>query len=73
MRMKIRLDTFTDAQALANIANKYEESITIHDGNGMRVNAKSVLGNIYATEFNELWLESENDHWYDFKDFEVTE
>lgn len=73
MKIKIRLDTFSDAQTLATIASKYMENITITDGNGMRVNAKSVLGAIYATEFSELWLESEQEHWFDFKDFLVEE
>ena len=72
MRIKIRLDTARDAQKLANIAQDLSDEITITDNNGLRVSAKSVLGAIYALEFNELWLESECDHGIAFMDF-ITE
>ena len=69
--MKIRIDTYAEAQRLAAIASKFKDVITIADGNGLRVNAKSALGALYAAEFSELWLESEKEHYYDFKDFIV--
>ena len=69
-KIKIRLDTWTAAVKLATIAHKFEnETITITDGNGLRCNAKSFLGAVSATEYEDLWLESENDHWFEFKDF----
>ena len=71
MRIKIRLDTIKDAQKLADIAQDLSDEITITDNNGLRVNAKSVLGAIYALEFNELWLESECDHSIAFMNFEA--
>ena len=72
MKIKIRLDTIKDAQALSNIAQDLSDEITITDNSGLRVSAKSVLGVIYALEFNELWLESDDDHYFAFMDF-VTE
>lgn len=71
MRIKIRLDTAREAQKLANIAQGIDDKITITDNNGLCVNAKSLLGVIYALEFNELWLESEYNHWGSFADFET--
>ena len=70
MRMKIRLDTFSDVNKLVKIANSIggNESITVTDGNGLRVNAKSFLGAVAATEFNELWLETENEHYHEFRE-----
>ena len=44
MKIKIRLDTVKDAQKLAGIAQGINEEITITDNNGLRVNAKSILG-----------------------------
>ena len=72
MKIKIRLDTIKDAQRLADIAQDLSDEITITDNSGLRVSAKSVLGVIYALEFNELWLESSDDHYFAFMDF-VTE
>lgn len=72
MKIKIRLDTVKDAQTLSNIAQELSDEITITDNGGLRVSAKSVLGVIYALEFNELWLESEDDHYFAFMNF-VTE
>lgn len=61
MRNKIILDTMTDAIELASIASSINGEVTITDNNRLRVNAKSVIGAIYALEFSELWLESDTD------------
>lgn len=71
MKMRIVLDTYHSAVALAAIAGKLNSQVTITDGNGLRANAKSVIGVLSAMEYNELWLESENDHWTAFKDFAI--
>ena len=36
-------------------------NIVVTDNQGLRVNAKSVLGMLYALEFEELWCESDKD------------
>lgn len=72
-RLRIRLDTHTDAARLAKIASNLEGKIVITDGNGLRVNAKSVMGMLYAMEFEELWLESEYDIYRNVEDFVVIE
>lgn len=69
MRVKIRLDTATDAINFANIASKLAGEITITDAAGYRVSAKSVVGALYALEFTELWCESEEDHYTAFENF----
>lgn len=74
MKLKIRIDTDSDAVKLVGIASKLNENITLTDGNGLCVSAKSLLGTMYVRfEFNEIWLETENEHYFDFKDFMVEE
>ena len=72
-RLRIRLDTQRDAARLAQIAGGLEGQIVITDGNGLRVSAKSVMGMLYAMEFEELWLESENDIYMKIQDFVIVE
>ena len=69
MRIKINLDTMRQAQELAQITSQLPGTITITDGAGLRVNAKSILGILYSIEFNEIWLESEHDIYRHIKDF----
>lgn len=73
MKMKINLDTAAAAKRITELALALppEAAITITDNNGLRVNARSMLGALYALEFNELWLESDVDCWRVFKEFEV--
>jgi phosphotransferase system HPr-like phosphotransfer protein len=74
MRFKIRIDTDQDAIRLVNAASQLEERVILTDGAGMVVAAKSLLGAMYAKfEFNEIWLETENEHYFLFKDFIVEE
>lgn len=73
MRVKIRLDTIRDASEFTNIANRVGGEIVITDSTGFRVNAKSVLGTIYAMEFTELWCESEKDIYREIEKFVVLE
>ena len=74
MKIKINLDTNTDMVNLVAIATKIQDKITLTDNNGMIVNAKSLLGAAYAKfEFAEIWLESDHDHYFAFKDFMAEE
>ena len=59
MKVKIRLDTGADAIKFSNIASALEGNINVVDNKGLRVSAKSILGMLYAMEFEELWCESE--------------
>ena len=73
MRNRIRIDTVEQANALAAITARLDGKITITDGQGLTVNAKSVLGALHAMEFTELWLESENDIYMAIEPFIVVE
>lgn len=61
MKNKITIDTMAAATELAAIIKDVRGNVTITDNNGLRVSAKSLLGVLYAMEFQELWLESEAD------------
>lgn len=74
MKLKIRLDTDSAAVRLVGLASQLQERVTLTDGAGMTVAAKSLLGTMYAKfEFTEIWLETENEHYFMFKDFAVEE
>lgn len=76
MKVRINLDTKTSAAKLVEIASTLgeKEQAFLTDGNNMRVSAKSLLGAVCAQfDFNEIWLETENDHFFLFKDFIVEE
>ena len=70
MKVKIILDTHSAAARLVELASGLSENIYLTDGANMCVSAKSLLGAMYASfDFNEVWLETENDRYYVFKDF----
>lgn len=71
MKVKIRLDTMRDIQRFVGITSKIPSNskITVTDNNGMVVNARSVMGMIYAMEFSELWCESDKDIYSSIREF----
>jgi hypothetical protein len=69
MRVKIFMDTIDQAKKIENIAKSCEQPVFIKDNTGLCVNAKSLVGILYAMEFVELWLESEGDYYDKFKDY----
>ena len=71
MRVKINLDTISDVQNFVKITSGLKGKITVTDGDGLIVNAKSLMGLIYSLEFNELWCERELDIWQHIIDFSV--
>lgn len=73
MRNRIRIDTVKQANKLAAITAGLDGKITITDGQGLTVNAKSVIGALHAMEFDELWLESENDIYMAIEPFIIIE
>ena len=71
-KYKIQMETVKDAAKLAGIAELVNQELVLTDGNGFKVNAKSVMGAIYTLEFDEIWLESNEEIPYSmFKDFIV--
>jgi hypothetical protein len=73
MKVKIRLDTTKDAKDFSNTCAFLPGKITVTDNNGLRINAKSLLGMLYALEFEELWCESERDIYTSISNFIVIE
>ena len=73
MKAKIRLDTMKDIQNFVNIASKSKGNVYITDNGGLRVSAKSLLGTMYAMEFDELWCEAEEDIYHNISDFIIIE
>lgn len=73
MKNKIRIDTVQDVNRFVNITSQLGGKITITDNAGLTVNAKSVLGALHAMEFEELWIESENDIYSAIEPFVVIE
>lgn len=69
MRVQIRLDTLHDVQDFVNIVTRMHGNIYITDNAELKVSAKSLLGAIYAMEFEELWCESEEDIYRNIQDF----
>lgn len=61
MKAQIRLDTMRDLTEFVELVSNIDEETSLTDGKGYKVNAKSLLGAMYALEWNELYLESEQD------------
>ena len=62
MKYKIVLDTVSDiTNFVKNVSLATEAKVTVTDGGGLRVNAKSMIGMLYALEFEELWCESDTE------------
>ena len=71
-KYKIVLDTVSDVNKFVSIANSFLNStITVTDNNGLRVNAKSLMGMLYALEFEELWCESESEIYEAIRDYVI--
>lgn len=71
-KYKIVLDTVSDVNKFVSIANSFFNStITVTDNNGLRVNAKSLMGMLYALEFEELWCESDTEIYEKIKDYVI--
>lgn len=61
MKAKVRIDTLSDALTFVKITSTLGGKIVLCDNEGLRVNAKSLLGVLYSIEFSELWCESDED------------
>jgi hypothetical protein len=69
MRVQIQLETLSDVQNFVAIASAQKGRVHISDGQGLKVSAKSMLGALYALEFENLWCESETDIYHAIKNF----
>ena len=72
MRNKINLVTMTDITEFVRICEGIEGRIGLFCGkNGYRVNARSMLGCLAALEFDEMWIDSDNDIYNKIEKFIV--
>ena len=60
-----------DVNSFVRIASKSKGKVHITDGEGFRVNGKSLLGVMYSLEFETLWCESEEDIYSQIEPFVV--
>ena len=61
-KIRIRLDTQKDILEFVEIANTINQSVYLVDDKEHKVNAKSILGCLYSTEFDKIYVMSENRH-----------
>lgn len=61
MRQRINLDTLSDIKEFVNIAGQVAERVTLEDGEGHCVSAKSLLGVAYSFEWNEVYCYCDKD------------
>jgi len=78
MRVKIRLDTQSDAIEFVSIVSKVPEDVSLRDGQGkLHVNAKSIIGALYTVvdkfDFSEIWCECDKDIYTLISKFVVVE
>jgi hypothetical protein len=73
-RVKIRLETMTDINKFIGIVTPLPGKIIIKNSTeDFIINAKSIFVMICALNYNDLWLESENDIYSHIRDFVVVE
>lgn len=59
-RLKIVLDTATDITEFVGLANTITVPVYLEDGNGLVIDAKSIMGVMYGKmEFVNLWVKSD--------------
>ena len=68
-RHKIDLVTFKDVNAFVKAVEGLPGEITLCDGSGFRVNAKSLLGAMASVEWDSLYCESEEDIYFAIQGF----
>ena len=72
---RIELDTMQDAKDMVAIATKLKGKILLKSGTKFTINAKSLLGVIYAKKLNwsDIKLICDFDYYHEFQKFIVTE
>ena len=68
-RDRIHLETESDIVDFISRVTPLGCPVVVTDGEGMRVNAKSMLGMLYAMTFSEMWCECDKDIYIYIRDF----
>ena len=71
MKAKIRLDTMRDITDFVRICSGVIPQVHITDGAGLKVSGKSLLGVMYAMEFDEIWCQCDIDIYHEIERFIV--
>ena len=71
MKAKINLDTMRDINDFVRICTGVKAAVHVTDGAGLKVSGKSLLGVMYAMEFDDIWCECEEDIYTDIEKFVV--
>lgn len=61
MRAKINLDTMSKIRAFVDVCSQLNCDVSLIDGNGYRVSAKSLVGAIATTDWSQVFIECERD------------
>ena len=61
MRQRIQLDTMTSVQKFVEVVSHIPYKVTLEDGKGFRVSAKSILGGLATIEWDEVYCCCEKD------------
>lgn len=73
-RVKIRLDTLKDINRFAQIAMTVQDELVVTNNTGSyKVNAKSILGLMYAIEWNDIYMVASSINYMKFRDFIIEE
>ena len=73
LKFKIELVTMTDCNSFVEKVSKCTGKIFLESGDGFRVNARSLIGALAATEWDNLYCVSEEDIYSKIKDWIVEE
>ena len=68
-RDKIYLETEGAIMDFIATVSQVPYLVVVTDGEGMRVNAKSMLGMLYAMTFSEMWCECDHDIYSLIREF----
>ena len=69
MKAKINLDTMSKINAFVAICSGIDCKIDLIDGSGYKVNAKSLIGAIAATDWSQIFVVSEKDIYSHIQEF----
>ena len=71
MRAKINIDTLNKIYNFVGICSTVNSKVNLIDGSGYMVSAKSLIGAIATMDWNEVFVECEEDIYSKIKDFVV--
>lgn len=70
MRVKLNLVTLSDVKEFVDIMSKRNSrAVLVDKDHDFIVNAKSLLGAMYSIEWDEIWLETDDDVYTDIRKF----